>query len=70
MRSHSGGREPESAPGFSLLELMMVLTLILLAATITQPIYQNMIPRGRGLRASSKMARYVISSRTTWGRRE
>jgi general secretion pathway protein G len=34
-------------PGFSLLEMMMVLTLILLAATITQPIYQNMILRAR-----------------------
>ena len=27
--------------------MMMVLTLILLAATITQPIYQNMILRAR-----------------------
>ena len=33
--------------GFSLLELMMVMTLILLAATITQPIYQNIILHAR-----------------------
>ncbi len=32
---------------FSLFELMMVLTLILLAATIMQPIFQNIVRRAR-----------------------
>jgi len=40
-------RQPRFPPGFSLLEMMMVLTMILLAATITQPIYQSMILRAR-----------------------
>ena len=33
--------------GFSLIEVMMVLTLILIAASITQPIYQNIMLRAR-----------------------
>jgi len=43
------GNHPESRclPAFSLLEMMMVLTLILLAASISQPIYQNMMLRAR-----------------------
>lgn len=43
-RKHRGTSHPW---GFSLLEMMMVLTLILIAATISQPIYQNMILRAR-----------------------
>jgi prepilin-type N-terminal cleavage/methylation domain-containing protein len=46
VKGSSNHRQLEYASGFSLLEMMMVLTLILLAATITQPIYQNMILRG------------------------
>jgi len=47
MRGQSCRREADSTPAFSLLELMMVMTLILLAATITQPIYQNIIRHSR-----------------------
>ncbi len=42
--NHPGRRSPQA---FSLLEMMIVLTLILIAATITQPIYQNIMVRAR-----------------------
>ena len=42
--NHPERRGPQA---FSLLEMMMVLTLILLAASIAQPIYQNIMLRAR-----------------------
>ncbi len=39
--------ERRRGTAFSLLELMMVVTLILITATITQPIYQNIVIRAR-----------------------
>ncbi len=42
--NHSERRGPQA---FSLLEMMMVLTMILLAASIAQPIYQNIMLRAR-----------------------
>ena len=39
-----GGHRPE---GFSLLEMMMVVTLILIVATISAPIYQTVVVRTR-----------------------
>lgn len=39
--------ERRGAQAFSLLEMMMVLTMILLAAAIAQPIYQNIMLRAR-----------------------
>ena len=39
--------ERRGRQAFSLLEMMMVLTLILLAAAIAQPIYQNIMLRAR-----------------------
>jgi prepilin-type N-terminal cleavage/methylation domain-containing protein len=54
--NHPERRGPQA---FSLLEMMMVLTLILLAASITQPIYQNIMLRWpvamRGFFASLRM---------------
>lgn len=46
-KGHSSARNSINAPGFSLLELMMVMVLILLAATISQPIFQNVITHSR-----------------------
>jgi len=39
--------EARYLPAFCVLEMMMVLTLILIAARLTQPIYQNIILRAR-----------------------
>jgi len=47
MNDPSDPGESRRPRGFSLLELMMVLTMILLAATITQPIYQNIVLHAR-----------------------
>jgi prepilin-type N-terminal cleavage/methylation domain-containing protein len=41
------GRERRSAQGFSLIEMMMVVAMILIVATISAPIYQNVIRRAR-----------------------